>query len=116
MSARPGTSRKASFAIFMIASDANQTSEKARKLLRIVNRPTRFVNTIQITTNLIGMITGAFILEQPAAKLEEIGEALAKEYGVRYLPSDFKKKEGYKPLYMRSTLLLLYFSFRQDFF
>ncbi len=47
-------------------------SEKARKLLRIVNRPTRFVNTIQITTNLIGMITGAFILEQPAAKLEEI--------------------------------------------
>ena len=31
-----------------------------------------------------------------AAKLNEIGEALAKEYGVKYLPSDFKKKNGYK--------------------
>ena len=31
-----------------------------------------------------------------AEKLNEIGERLAAEYGVRYLPSDFKKKEGYK--------------------
>lgn len=31
-----------------------------------------------------------------AAKLNEIGEALAEEYGVLHLPSDFKKKEGYK--------------------
>lgn len=31
-----------------------------------------------------------------AAKLNEIGEALAQEYGVAWLPSDFKKKEGYK--------------------
>ena len=31
-----------------------------------------------------------------AAKLNEIGEALADEYGVLHLPSDFKKKEGYK--------------------
>ena len=31
-----------------------------------------------------------------AAKLNEIGEALAKEYGVNYLASDFKKKNGYK--------------------
>ena len=31
-----------------------------------------------------------------AAKLNEIGEELAKEYGVTWLPSDFKKKEGYK--------------------
>ncbi|WP_077611210.1 hemolysin family protein [Clostridium sp. Marseille-P2415] len=47
-------------------------SEKARKLLHIVNRPTRFVNTIQITTNLIGMVTGAFVLEQFGAELEAI--------------------------------------------
>ncbi len=26
----------------------------------------------------------------------EIGERLAEEYGVAYLPSDFKKKNGYK--------------------
>ena len=31
-----------------------------------------------------------------AAKLNEIGGRLAEEYGVPYLFSDFKKKEGYK--------------------
>lgn len=31
-----------------------------------------------------------------AAKINEIGDALAKEYGVFFLPSDFKKKDGYK--------------------
>ncbi len=31
-----------------------------------------------------------------ADKLMEIGESLATEYGVSYLPSDFKKKNGYK--------------------
>lgn len=31
-----------------------------------------------------------------AEKLNEIGEQLAKEYRVRYLHSDFKKKNGYK--------------------
>ncbi len=31
-----------------------------------------------------------------AAKLNEIGERLAEEYGVAWLPSDFKKRDGYK--------------------
>lgn len=31
-----------------------------------------------------------------AAKLNEIGERLAKQYQVPWLPSDFKKKNGYK--------------------
>ncbi len=31
-----------------------------------------------------------------ASKLNEIGERIAAEYGVSHLPSDFKKKEGYK--------------------
>ena len=31
-----------------------------------------------------------------AQKLNEIGEAIEREYGVAYLPSDFKKKNGYK--------------------
>lgn len=31
-----------------------------------------------------------------AAKLNEIGEKLEKQYGVKYLYSDFKKKNGYK--------------------
>lgn len=31
-----------------------------------------------------------------AQKINEIGFALADEYGVKWLPSDFKKREGYK--------------------
>ena len=31
-----------------------------------------------------------------AEKINEIGEALAEKYGIRHLPSDFKKKHGYK--------------------
>ena len=47
-----------------------------------------------------------------AAKLNEIGERLAAEYQVAYLPSDFKKKNGYK----RSTELSReYGLYRQDY-
>ncbi len=31
-----------------------------------------------------------------AAKLNEIGERIGAEYGIKHLPSDFKKKDGYK--------------------
>ncbi len=31
-----------------------------------------------------------------AAKINEIGERVGAEFGVRHLPSDFKKKDGYK--------------------
>lgn len=47
-----------------------------------------------------------------AEKLNEIGEALAVQYGVKHLPSDFKKKEGYK----RSVeLSKIYGMYRQDY-
>lgn len=47
-----------------------------------------------------------------AAKINEIGEALSEKYGVKHLPSDFKKKEGYK----RSIELSKQFSlYRQDY-
>ncbi len=47
-----------------------------------------------------------------AEKLNDIGKALAAEYGVQYLPSDFKKKNGYK----RSTELSReYGMYRQDY-
>lgn len=47
-----------------------------------------------------------------AGKLNEIGEELCEEKGVRWLPSDFKKKEGYK----RSTELSReYGMYRQDY-
>jgi predicted adenine nucleotide alpha hydrolase (AANH) superfamily ATPase len=47
-----------------------------------------------------------------AQKLNEIGEKLASEYGVKYLPSDFKKKNGYKRSVELSKEYDLY---RQDY-
>lgn len=47
-----------------------------------------------------------------AAKLNEIGERLAEEYGVAWLPSDFKKKDGYKRSIELSREYGLY---RQDY-
>lgn len=44
-------------------------NKKAQKLLRVVNRPTRFVNSIQILSNVIGMIVGAYVLMQLKEKL-----------------------------------------------
>lgn len=47
-----------------------------------------------------------------AAKLNEIGEAAGKKFGVRHLPSDFKKKNGYKRSVELSKIYGLY---RQDY-
>ncbi len=47
-----------------------------------------------------------------AEKLNEIGEKLAKEYRVAYLPSDFKKKNGFKRSVELSEKYGLY---RQDY-
>lgn len=47
-----------------------------------------------------------------AAKINEIGEALSGEYGVAFLPSDFKKKDGYKQSVELSKEYGLY---RQDY-
>lgn len=47
-----------------------------------------------------------------AAKLNEIGYMLEKEVGVKWLPSDFKKKEGYKQSVELSAKYGLY---RQDY-
>ena len=47
-----------------------------------------------------------------ADKLNEIGEKLSQEYGISYLCSDFKKKNGYK----RSVELSKeYEMYRQDY-
>lgn len=47
-----------------------------------------------------------------AARLNEIGAALAREYGLKYLHSDFKKKNGYRRSIELSSQYDLY---RQDF-
>ena len=47
-----------------------------------------------------------------AEKLNEIGYEVAEKYGVAYLPSDFKKREGYKRSIELSRIYGLY---RQDY-
>lgn len=47
-----------------------------------------------------------------AQKINEIGCALEQEYGIKHLPSDFKKKEGYKQSVQLSAEYNLY---RQNF-
>lgn len=47
-----------------------------------------------------------------AAKINEIGLALSKQYGIEWLPSDFKKKNGYKRSIELSAEYGLY---RQDY-
>lgn len=47
-----------------------------------------------------------------AARLNAIGQALAQEFGLRYLLSDFKKKDGYRRSCALSEQYQLY---RQDF-
>ena len=43
-----------------------------------------------------------------AAKLNEIGEDLEKEYNIKYLYADFKKKNGYKRSIELSKIYKLY--------
>ncbi len=62
-----------------LEKEMEQGSRKAGRLLRFVNRPTRFVNSIQIVTNVIGMVIGAYILRQWSLMLEQ---ALGKGYGM----------------------------------
>ncbi len=47
-----------------------------------------------------------------AKLLNQLGEEIGKEYGVKYLPSDFKKKDGYKKSVELSREYGLY---RQDY-
>lgn len=47
-----------------------------------------------------------------AQKLNEIGEAVGEKFGVRHLPTDFKKKNGYKRSVELSKVYGLY---RQDY-
>lgn len=52
-----------------LEEEAEAGNKRAEKLLAIVNEPGRFIHTIQITTHLIGMITGALILPVQTAQL-----------------------------------------------
>lgn len=55
-----------------LEQDMEAGNRRAARLLRVVNRPTRFVNAIQIITHLVGMITGACIISALRFYLEKI--------------------------------------------
>lgn len=45
-------------------------NKKAGRLLRMINRPTAFIHTMQISIFLLGMVTGGFILKQISAFIQ----------------------------------------------
>lgn len=47
-------------------------NKKAGKLLRIGRQPARVTNSIQIVSNAVGMVIGAYILEQWSQRLEQV--------------------------------------------
>lgn len=55
-----------------LEQDMEAGSRKAARLLRIVNRPTPFVNAIQISAHLVGMATGGCIVPAFCFSLERI--------------------------------------------
>lgn len=53
-----------------LEKEAGEGNKKAERLLAVLECPAEFVNTVQIVTNLIGLISGAVILRQAGAFLE----------------------------------------------
>lgn len=50
-----------------LEKEAEEGNRKAGRLLRVINLPTEFIGTVQIVTNLIGLIFGAVILKRVGA-------------------------------------------------
>ncbi len=53
--------------------EMEEGNKKAARLLRIVNRPTRFVNTIQVVTHAVGMVMGIYLLSQWSREVMKLG-------------------------------------------
>ena len=47
-----------------LEKEAEEGNERARRLLGLINKPAEFINTVQVTTNLIGIVAGAFVLRR----------------------------------------------------
>lgn len=47
-----------------LEKEAEEGNERAGRLLRLINKPAEFINTVQVTTNLIGIVAGAFVLRR----------------------------------------------------
>lgn len=87
----------------VLEKDAAEGNRKAVKLLHIIDRPARFVYTIQVSTTLIGVMTGALVLDHLKVKLVRLftSYAIVPDYGVLFLSQAF----------MGLLLLLLLISF-----
>ncbi|MEG2871351.1 MAG: hemolysin family protein [Clostridium sp.] len=47
-----------------LEKEAEEGNDKAKRLLVLINKPAEFINTVQVATNLIGIIAGAYVLGQ----------------------------------------------------
>lgn len=47
-----------------LEKEAGEGNMRAARILKLINKPAEFVNTVQVTTNLIGMMAGAFALRR----------------------------------------------------
>lgn len=48
----------------MLEKEAEEGNDRAKKLLRFINKPTEFISTVQVATNLISVVAGAYVLGQ----------------------------------------------------
>lgn len=47
-----------------LEKEAEEGNERAGKLLRLINKPGEFINTVQVMTNIIGILAGAYVMRQ----------------------------------------------------
>ena len=47
-----------------LEKEAEEGNERAGKLLRLINKPGEFINTVQVMSNIIGIVAGAYVMRQ----------------------------------------------------
>lgn len=47
-----------------LEKEASEGDERAQKLLSLIDKPAAFISTVQVATNLIGVVSGAYVLGQ----------------------------------------------------
>lgn len=47
-----------------LEKESEEGNERAGKLLRVIDKPGEFINTVQVATNLVGIAAGAYVLGQ----------------------------------------------------
>lgn len=86
-----------------LESEMEEGNIKAGRLLRVINRPGKFINTIQITSNIIGVITGTYVLGRLRPYLERVFA------GIEGFPETWRY--GISNVLMAIVLMVLLISF-----